>query len=173
MSAKILRAARPLFRPLATTAAFRGPFVGVAGRQRLFATTVARQGVAGNRQEPRRASTWSMSGVFAVAATAGIVGWGASELRHGGFPGTMLLDGGFLAPRYASMREMEQVCYTSSNLPLTRRYPSPPCVSSPFRRLCVPRRAHRAAYSMAYTLVGSGGDPRGARGTGYHLNGSR
>jgi len=42
--------------------------------------------------------------------TAGLLGWGLSELRHGGFPGAVLFDSGFSTPRYASMREMEQVC---------------------------------------------------------------
>ena len=108
MSAKqLMKAARPLGRrPVAAAGTLRGPCA--ATRQR-FTTTPFRRGISGNSQEPRTASTWSFSGVFAIAATAGLVGWGASELRHEGFPGTMLFDGGLLTPRYASMREMEQV----------------------------------------------------------------
>lgn len=55
----------------------------------------------------------SLSGVFSVAAAATLLGWGASELRHRGFfPETVRLDGAFPAARYASTREMEQVCCT-------------------------------------------------------------
>lgn len=108
MSAKRLAMrAMPLGRSVVATAALRGPCI--AGRQR-FTTSLFRRAAAGSHREPRAASVWSLSNVCAVAVTAGLMGWGASELRHGGFPGTMLLDGGLDTPRYASMREMEQVC---------------------------------------------------------------
>lgn len=112
MSAKhLLRAAKPLGRSVTTPAGFRR--LSAASRQR-FTTSAFRRTVFGNSKEhePQTASAWSVSGVFAVAATAGLMGWGASELRHGGFPGTLMLDGGLATPRYASMREMEQVCRT-------------------------------------------------------------
>ncbi|KAK4192573.1 FAD-linked oxidase-like protein [Podospora australis] len=79
----------------------------VAGRQ-LFTTTATRRTRTDSRQEPRLASTWSVSGVMAIASAAGLFGWGVSELRHGGFPGTVLFDSASDYPRYASMREMEQ-----------------------------------------------------------------
>src|SRR4051794_33539190 len=100
MSAKLFaRAARPRGRP---AAALRGPGPCAATGLQRFSRSAFRRatnGAKGGRQEPRIASAWSCSGAFAIAATAGLVGWGASELRHGGFPGTMLLDGGFMAPR--------------------------------------------------------------------------
>lgn len=112
MSASYLaRVARPLGRPVVAATTARGP--NAAGRCR-FSTSVLRRALAGNSRGPRIASTWPMSGIFAIAAAAGLVGWGASELRHGNFPGTMLLDSGFL-PRYASMRQMEQVCRTTAS----------------------------------------------------------
>ncbi|KAH6855125.1 hypothetical protein B0I37DRAFT_303905 [Chaetomium sp. MPI-CAGE-AT-0009] len=99
---RFTRAARPLGRPLAT---FNSP--RAAARQR-FTTTSARRAAPGNSQGPRVASTWPLPAVFAVATATGLLGWGASELRHQGFPGAVLLDGTFAAPRYASMRGMEQ-----------------------------------------------------------------
>ncbi|KAL2017038.1 hypothetical protein VTK56DRAFT_2650 [Thermocarpiscus australiensis] len=99
---RFARAARPLGRSLA---ALNKPCA--AGRQR-FATSAFRRAANGSAQVPHLASAWPLSGVFAVAVAAGLLGWGASELRHRGFPGTVLLDSAFPAPRYASMREMEQ-----------------------------------------------------------------
>lgn len=103
---RLVRAARPLGRSLAALEAARP-----ASRQR-FATSSSprRQAAAGNGPVPRTASAWSLPGVFAVAAVAGLVGWGASELNHRGLPGTVLLDGVSPAPQYASLRQMEQVC---------------------------------------------------------------
>jgi len=122
MSAKhLLRAASPLGR---ASAHLRGP---CAAHRHRFTTSVSRRTISGKTgsEEPRTASTWSVSGVFAVAATAGLMGWGASELRHGGFPGTMRFDGGLTAPRYASMRQMEQVCCTAAR----PHPPKTPCPS--------------------------------------------
>lgn len=109
MSANRFARAKPLGRYLA---ALNGP--SAASRRRFLGSTTIRQSIAGNGQEHRhqhrKASTWSVSGVAGVAMTAGLLGWGLSELRHGGFPGAVLFDSGFSTPRYASMREMEQVC---------------------------------------------------------------
>ncbi|KAK3298327.1 uncharacterized protein B0H64DRAFT_72270 [Chaetomium fimeti] len=96
------RAARPLGRSLGT---FNSPCP--AARQR-FTTTPARRAAPGSGRGPRAASTWPLPAVFGVATAAGLLGWGASEIRHQGFPGAVLLDGTFAAPRYASMRGMEQ-----------------------------------------------------------------
>lgn len=100
---RFTRAARPLGRPLAT---FNTPYA--AARQR-FTTTSARRAAPGGGEGPRTASTWPFPAVFAAATAAGLLGWGASEIRHQGFPGAVLLDGTFAAPRYASMRGMEEV----------------------------------------------------------------
>ncbi|KAK4165762.1 RNA-dependent RNA polymerase [Cladorrhinum sp. PSN259] len=101
---RFVRAVKPLGqRP-------HGPSA-VISRQRFFTTSFRRSkftSTHGHHQGPRTASTWSMSGVAGVAMTAGLLGWGISELRHGGFPGAVLLDSSFSTPRYASMREMEQ-----------------------------------------------------------------
>ncbi|KAK4229040.1 RNA-dependent RNA polymerase [Podospora fimiseda] len=84
----------------------------VTGRQRFAIPSLRRSissaGTHGHHHGPRAASTWTLSGVAGVAMTAGLLGWGISELRHGGFPGTVLFDSSFSTPRYASMREMEQ-----------------------------------------------------------------
>jgi D-lactate dehydrogenase (cytochrome) len=102
---RFARAARPLGRSLA---AFNtNPCL--TGRQR-FTTSALRRSATGSGPGPRSAPAWSLSTVFAAAAAAGLLGWGASELRHQGFPGAVQLDGTFPARRYASMREMEQVC---------------------------------------------------------------
>ena len=102
---RFTRAARPLGRSL--TKSNNNPCL--PGRQR-FTTSSARRAAAGNGAGSRAASAWPLQGVLAAAAAAGFLGWGASELRHQGFPGTVLLDGTFPARRYASMREMQQVC---------------------------------------------------------------
>ncbi|KAK0723827.1 hypothetical protein B0T21DRAFT_43944 [Apiosordaria backusii] len=79
-----------------------------AGRQRFTTSAIRRTSTTGSSEKPRQASVWSYSGVMAVAATAGLFGWGVSEFRHGSLPGTMLFDSMYSYPRYASMREMEQ-----------------------------------------------------------------
>jgi D-lactate dehydrogenase (cytochrome) len=99
-------AARPLGRSLG---AFSNPCP--AGRQRFTTTTSVRRAAAGKGQGPRTASSWPLPGVFAIAAGAGLLGWGISEVRHRGLPGTVLLDSMFPGSRYASMREMEEVCW--------------------------------------------------------------
>lgn len=104
---RFARAARPLGRSLAT---FNNPCL--TGRQRFTTSSLLRRSASGSGPGPRTASAWSLSSVFAAAAAAGLLGWGASELRHGTFPGAVQLDGTFPARRYASMREMEQVCFT-------------------------------------------------------------
>lgn len=105
---RFTRAARPLGRSLATFNTNPCP----AGRQR-FTTSSVRRAAAGNGQGPRTASSWPLPGVFAVAAAAGLLGWGISEVRHRGLPGTVLFDSMFPGTHYASMREMEQVCCRS------------------------------------------------------------
>lgn len=100
---RFTRAARPLSRSLAP---FNAP--RAAARQR-FTTTSTRRAAPGNGEGPRTASTWPFPVVFAATAAAGLLGWGASEIRHQGFPGAVLLDGTFAAPAYASVRGMEQV----------------------------------------------------------------
>lgn len=100
---RFARAARPVGRSLT-----RSNNPCLSGRQH-FTTSSLRRTSAGNGSGPRAASAWSLPSVFAAAAAAGLLGWGASELRHRGFPGTVLFDGTFPGPRYASMREMELV----------------------------------------------------------------
>lgn len=102
---RFTRAARPLGRSVA--AVNTNPLA--AGRQR-FTTSSLRRAATNNGAGTHAASKWSLSGVFAVAAGASLLGWGVSELRHQG-SGAASLDGTSLASRYASMREMEQVCY--------------------------------------------------------------
>ncbi|KAL2257486.1 hypothetical protein VTK26DRAFT_110 [Humicola hyalothermophila] len=101
------KAVRPLGRRPLTALSNSNNNPCFTGRQR-FSTTPLRRAVAGNNQASRPASAWSLPAVLFVAGAAGLLGWGASELRHRGFPGTVLLDGKFPAPRYANMREMEQ-----------------------------------------------------------------
>ncbi|KAH6628556.1 hypothetical protein F5144DRAFT_313171 [Chaetomium tenue] len=100
---RFTRAARPLGRSLATSSTPRA-----ATRQRFTTTSTRRAAPGGNGEGPRTASTWPFPVVFAATAAAGLLGWGASEIRHQGFPGAVLLDGTFAAPPYASMRGMEQ-----------------------------------------------------------------
>ncbi|KAK3336183.1 RNA dependent RNA polymerase-domain-containing protein [Cercophora scortea] len=122
----LARAAKPLARSVAGTAANpSSPWLRQAqalGRQR-FTTSALRRALTGKVQNngpgnnpgsgssgssgPRTASTWSLSTLFAVAATAGLAGWGVSELRHRGLPGSMLLDSMFPTPKYASLHDME------------------------------------------------------------------
>ncbi|KAK1825842.1 RNA dependent RNA polymerase-domain-containing protein [Podospora conica] len=138
--------AMPLGRSVAATAALRGPCI--AGRQR-FTTSLLRRAVAGGHHEPRVASVWSLSNVCAVAITAGLMGWGASEFRHGGFPGTMLLDGGPDTPRYASMREMEQVRWLTNSQALEeirQELVNPDCISTD------PEDLHAHGYSEWSTV---------------------
>jgi len=63
----------------------------------------------GSNNDPRFASAWPLPAIVTVAVAAGLLGWAISEIRHGSFPGTMLLDSLFPMPSYASMPEMEQV----------------------------------------------------------------
>lgn len=122
----LARAAKPLSRSLAvaraTPAAIYGPFTGSLRGPRFYTTSAVRQSPIGsdsgkandgpgNIKEAKNASTWALSGVFAVAVGAGLIGWGLSELRHGGFPGTVMLDSLFPMPKYANLREMELVCH--------------------------------------------------------------
>ncbi|KAK3693773.1 hypothetical protein B0T22DRAFT_368923 [Podospora appendiculata] len=126
----LARAAKPLGRSVAETAANpMSPWLRQAqalGRQ-PFTTSALRRALTGNIQNSgpgnspgpgpgpgpnkssgtRTASTWSLSTLFAVAATASLAGWGVSELRHRGLPGSMLLDSMFPTPKYASLHDME------------------------------------------------------------------
>ncbi|KAK3393116.1 hypothetical protein B0H63DRAFT_10800 [Podospora didyma] len=99
------RAAKPLGRYLGASATRSGS--SAAGRQK-FTTSAVRRTIASKGSEKRIASAWPFSGVLAVATAAGLLGWGASELKHSDFPGTVMLDSVFPMPRYASLREMEQ-----------------------------------------------------------------
>ena len=69
----------------------------------------------GDKSRLFNASAVSAPAALAVAAVAGVVGWGASELYHREFPKAMLLDSIGSAPRYASTREMVQVWYLCLN----------------------------------------------------------
>ncbi|KAL2140727.1 hypothetical protein VTI28DRAFT_3320 [Corynascus sepedonium] len=105
---RIARAARPLGRSLTAAPLSKVPRPTIARHRFTTSTTVRRAATRGDAQGSRIASTWSLPGVIAVATAAGLLGWGVSELAHRGFPGAVLLDGAFPAPRYASMRGMEQ-----------------------------------------------------------------
>lgn len=130
MSVQLLaRAAKPLGRSLAVARAAiicgPGPFSGSPRGSQFYTTSAVRQSPTGNDggkgsdagpgniKDAKNASTWALSGVFAVAVGAGLMGWGLSELRHRGFPGTMMLDSLFPMPKYANLREMEHVCHMS------------------------------------------------------------
>ncbi|KAH6630272.1 FAD-linked oxidase-like protein [Chaetomium sp. MPI-SDFR-AT-0129] len=100
---RFTRAAKPLCRSLAVNP------VNPAARRRFTTTPVRRAATgSGPGPSPRIAPGWSLSGVFAIAAGAGLLGWVVSEARHGTLPGAVLLDGQFPGPRYASLRGMEQ-----------------------------------------------------------------
>ncbi|KAK4248839.1 FAD-linked oxidase-like protein [Corynascus novoguineensis] len=105
---RIARAARPLGRSLTAAPFSKVPGPTIARHRFTTSTTVRRAAARGDAQGSRIASAWSLPGVIAVATAAGLLGWGVSELAHRGFPGAVLLDGAFPAPRYASMRGMEQ-----------------------------------------------------------------
>ncbi|KAJ4298576.1 D-lactate ferricytochrome c oxidoreductase [Collariella sp. IMI 366227] len=76
-----------------------------AGRQR-FTTSSLRRAAINNGAGTQAASKRSLSGVFAIAGAASLLGWGVSELRHRD-SGAASVDGTSPASRYASMREME------------------------------------------------------------------
>ncbi|KAK3330951.1 hypothetical protein B0H66DRAFT_465198 [Apodospora peruviana] len=115
------RAAKPLGRPMTAAASIGAPCAGHAASRRLATSAVRRilTGTGntagpsngsgnGDGRGPRNASAWPLSGVFAVAVGAGVIGWGISELRYRGFPGTVMLDSIFPMPKYANLREMKQ-----------------------------------------------------------------
>ncbi|KAK4194585.1 FAD-linked oxidase-like protein [Triangularia verruculosa] len=97
---RLLRAAKPIGRSLVA--------LNNTGRQRFATSALRRNPNTGSGESPKQASVWSYPGVMAVAATAGLFGWGMSEIRHGSLPKAMLFDSMHSYPRYASMREMEQ-----------------------------------------------------------------
>ncbi|VBB73568.1 Putative mitochondrial D-lactate dehydrogenase [cytochrome] precursor [Podospora comata] len=97
---RLARAAKPFGRSLTC--------LNSTGKQRFSTSAIRRTSTSGSSEQPRQASVWSYSGVMAVAATAGLFGWGMSEFRHGSLPKTMLFDSLYAYPRYASMHEMEQ-----------------------------------------------------------------
>lgn len=127
----LARAAKPLGRSLAVArpATIYAPFSGFLRGHKYYTTSAVRQLPTGNEggrgsstgpgnfKDAKNASTWALSGVFAIAVGAGLIGWGLSELRHRGFPGTMMLDSLFPMPNYANLREMEQVCDMSQHIP--------------------------------------------------------
>jgi len=118
MSAKFC--ARPVLRTGG------GPYLAkCALRQERFLSTGTAQkqiqdgsAVGGTRATSRPSpSRWSGRNVFAVAATAGVLGWGVANWQQNGLDGmrflpgfgsTILLDSG-LGPKYASMSEMKRV----------------------------------------------------------------
>lgn len=51
--------------------------------------------------------------MLAVAAVAGLLGWGVASLGDKEFPGSMRLDSKIAMPKYASMRDMEVVSPSS------------------------------------------------------------
>ena len=114
----LMRAARPTRRALASLGPSGGTW-SLAGRPR-FSTSAVQNNTFGESsgssngkdRETRWASTWPpVSGAFVIATTAGLLGWSLSEFRHTGFPGAMLMDSIYPAPDYASLHEMELVCW--------------------------------------------------------------
>jgi hypothetical protein len=143
------RAARPL---VAAGCCVRYPCSRLGVRQhqhQCFTTTTTRRSAAGGNANPSGApprmasavgAAWSLPGVIGIAAAAGIAGWGLSELRHRGLPGTVLLDGVFPPQgQYASMREMQQVCCC-----FVKR-----CFAGPFKR----RPEHGGGGSQSTSLT--------------------
>lgn len=109
MSARYLaRAVRPIGRPAVASAR---PPTTVSGMDRFFTVSAFRRGkaTAGKVPAARTASTWSGPGVLAVAAVAGLLGWGLASFSLNEFPGATRLDSRIAMPKYASMRDMEVV----------------------------------------------------------------
>ncbi|KAK3367000.1 FAD-linked oxidase-like protein [Lasiosphaeria ovina] len=186
--ARAASAAKPLSRSLAAGATRTGSCA--AGRQ-SFTTSAVRRTVAGKGPSPRIASAWSFSGVLGVATAAGMFGWGVSELRHRGFPGTVLLDSVFPEPRYANLREMELALaeirdefgsediistdpddlhahgyseWSSSNpegLPVAVAYPRSTEQVSTIARICYKHRIPIIPYSGGSSLEGNFSAPYG------------
>lgn len=103
------RGMRPLRRS-ATASAAAGPRAAAATPRRFFNASAFRRNTAGNKTgagEPGPGSTWTSQRVVAIAAAAGVLGWGLASIDSGRFPGAMLLDS--KVSKYASMREMELV----------------------------------------------------------------
>ncbi|KAB5560006.1 FAD-linked oxidase-like protein [Coniochaeta sp. 2T2.1] len=109
----LARVVRPLGRSTAATSVSVSPSsVTAAGRTQSFTTSAVRRNAAPGkapRKIPaaRTASTWTGPGVLAVAAVAGLLGWGVASLSVKEFPGAMRLDSKIAMPRYASMHDME------------------------------------------------------------------
>ena len=87
---------------------------------RRFSMTSLRRAPTEDRQPGPEATasppSWSGRGVLAVALAAGAIGWGASTLMSKSeglnpFNGSKVLFDADSEPRYASMFEMEQVCF--------------------------------------------------------------
>ena len=103
------RAVRPLGRSTATAVSTRPSTATITGRSRVFSTSAIRRKAAPRISAEQTASTWTGPGVLAVAAVAGLLGWGVASLSGKEFPGAMRLDSRIVMPRYASMRDMEVV----------------------------------------------------------------
>lgn len=75
-----------------------------------LSTSAIRRSPSGAKVFTKSASTWSSSGVVAIAVAAGVLGWSLASVKDDkGFPSAILLDSKIAAPKYASMREMELV----------------------------------------------------------------
>ncbi len=94
------RAARPLGRS------------AKAAAPRPFSTSQFRpRHTTGNSVAADATRTWTPHGVFTIALTTGLLGWGLAAVSFGGWPGgpVMLLDSKTMMPRYASTHELELV----------------------------------------------------------------
>ncbi|KAJ9133336.1 D-lactate dehydrogenase [Coniochaeta hoffmannii] len=102
------RAVRPLSRSTAAAAVSTPRSTAtIIGRSRVFSASAIRRKADPRISAGQTASTWTGPGVLAVAAVAGLLGWGLASLSDREFPGAMRLDSRIVMPRYASMRDME------------------------------------------------------------------
>lgn len=104
MSAKnLVKAARPL-----------GRWGSSAGSRRSFFTSSSLRQEAGHQAGepgPKQSPVWTGTTVFAVAAGAGLVGWGLATVMSNNAPSKnkRLLDSKSPMPQYANKKDMELV----------------------------------------------------------------
>lgn len=99
------RVVKPLGRSASASAAAGA--AATTRRSRFFTTSASRRNITGKTTSSKTASTWSGQGVLAIAAAAGLAGWGLATLNTRGFPETLLLDSKMPMPKYAGMHDMK------------------------------------------------------------------